>query len=347
MLMLLVLCTLLKHISTQDTDVSIFDVLDGNDLTSEEQETLKSNIEQAEVITPSELTTPNSSDEETLSLEELEAINSELLSEKEDLSKQLNDSYAKIESYIKGINEINKIIETNITNLRDYNHKIIRDQMEAEAAAKAAKEAAGDEKDDEEDEDDENDFSIVIIFVMSIGFVFLLLQGLRSLFGVSVQSFLNPAFYSLFIDVTILLIICSLLSLGDYADVFDSDIIDYSILLIGVALFTFFWLFLGLWFIIAAQSFSKTWLRHEKSCQDLRNLTHLFQEVNIEIVNGSVPRRVKAIYKEIQYAIMRQLFICPVYLPPVTETYLRTDFNLAEYLSRCIADTVNKIFQLN
>jgi hypothetical protein len=141
--------------------------------------------------------------------------------------------------------------------------------------------------------------------------------------------------------------VCAAVSIAVFTNLFDEDVVDFDELLLGAALFTLFWLLLGLWLIVAAQAFAKVWMRHEKSCQDLRSLTHVFQEAQIDIVGGAVPRRLQALYKDFQYAIMRQLFICPTFLPPVSETYLRTDFNLAEYLSRAIADVIHNVFAIN
>lgn len=77
----------------------------------------------------------------------------------------------------------------------------------------------------------------------------------------------------------------------------------------------------------------------------MRGLTQVFQDAQIDM-EGSAAKKMSSILRNFHYAIMRQLFICPTYLPPVTESYLRTDFDLSEYLSRGLADTLEKLFQL-
>ena len=347
----LTLALLQIFLKAQEDDGSILDILDGDSLTTDELTELESNIAETEELSLEEPLTSEEdsldSAESTMSLEELTDLNSFLLAEQSDLESQLADANDKILSYLSSLDTSLPDLEEMVTVLDDYTHQLIRDALQAEAEAAAALEAIEDEEDEDDDEEEQMELSTSTIFVIALGFIFLILHGIRSILGFSIQSFLSPAFHSLFVDVTILLVICTVASLGYYTKVIDSDIIDYELMIIGTALFTFFWLLLGLWFIVAAQSFSMTWNKHERSCQDLRSLTQNLQEAQIDIAGGYVPRRLKAIYKDLQYAIMRQLFICPIFLPPVTETYLRTDFNLAEYLSRCIADTINKVFQLS
>ncbi|OMJ72318.1 hypothetical protein SteCoe_29264 [Stentor coeruleus] len=328
----------------QESDGSIFDVMDDTELSEEETTELEANIEETEVLTTEEIEEEVT---EEVTLEELQVENSALILQQEELEEQLADAQEKLDAYLEDIAEVDSDLQEKVTNLDDYNHKIIRAKLKEQAEADALAEAAEDSEESEEDEEDEEALSTSMIIIISLGFMFLLLHGVRSLLGFTILSFLNPAFYSLFVDVAILLFICAIVSIGYYSDFLEDNHLDHSVIIIGSAVFTFFWLLLGLWLIIAAQAFSQTWIHHEKSCQDLRNLTHIYQEAQIDLAEGVIPRRLKSIYKDFHYAIMRQLFICPTFLPPVTEVYLRTDFNLAEYLSRCLADVIDKVFQLN
>ena len=343
--------------SAQESAGSIFAILDDDSLTDEEQAEMASNVEEKEElssVTSSTSTSPtnssslsNPSTESSLSIEELEEMNEYLLSVQSELESQLSDATSKLEAYKSDFANEDESLQEKITNLNNYNHYLIKDQKDKQDEAESLINAQNEQQESDENDEDEIELSESTIFVIALGVLFLLLQGIRSLIGFSIHSFLNQAFYSLFVDVTILLVICTIASICYYIELFDSDSIDYSLIIMGIALFTFFWLLLGIWFIIAAQSFSGAWIKHEKSCLDLRSLTHMFQEAQIDIAEGVVPRRLKEIYQDFQYAIMRQLFICPTFLPPVTETYLRTDFNLAEYLSRSIAEVIKKVFALS
>lgn len=97
--------------------------------------------------------------------------------------------------------------------------------------------------------------------------------------------------------------------------------------------------------MIAAQSFAVTWTHLEDNCKDIRKLTQKYNDIqmNADVDN----RKLKKLREKFTYAIMRKLFICPVALPPATESYLRVDFEFAEYLSRALALTLDQIFQLN
>lgn len=333
--------------ASQETTGTIFEVLDSS-LTESETAEQASNIESNEELSSSstsyESSTPESSSSSStsVSLSDLKSQNKALKSEQQELLTLLDDTESKLALYKEEANKTESKIESELETMETYLASI--QNSKAEARRKQEKEE--DEQESEEDEDDEIEVAISLIFLMGIGFVFLLMHGIKSMIGYSLETFLNPAFYSLFVDLTILLILCSAVSLCEYVDVFD-DIIDYQLLILGAAIFTFFWLVLGLWLIMAAQSFSKHWYRREKECQDLRNLTHMFQEAQIELEKGEVPRNLKVIYQQFHYVFMRQLFICPTFIPPVTETYLRTDFNFSEYLSRGLADILNQVFQIN
>jgi hypothetical protein len=323
---------------SQETEGNIFEVMDSG-LTESETAEQATNVEENPEIDSS-----SSSDSlASVTLEDLKSQNEALKSEEQDLILLLQDAEAKLEmyksKYYSAENEIEQEIQETQKYLEELQHKKKIEEEE--------KEDQENEEDDEDDEDESIDVSISLIFVVGIGFVFLFLHGLKTVIGFSLESFLNPAFYSLFVDLTILLVICSAVALCDYVEVFDEDTIDYEILTLGVAIFTLFWLVSGLWLILASQSFSKYWYFHEKECRDFRNLNHMLQEAQIEMQNGRVPKNLKSLYRDLQYVIMRQLFICPTFLPPVTETYLRVDFNFPEYLSRGLANILDQVFQIN
>ena len=44
---------------------------------------------------------------------------------------------------------------------------------------------------------------------------------------------------------------------------------------------------------------------------------------------------------------MRQNFIWPSYLPTITESFLRDDFNFAEYLTLCLEKVLKSLFKIS
>jgi hypothetical protein len=46
-----------------------------------------------------------------------------------------------------------------------------------------------------------------MVYVIGIGFLFLLLHGVRNILGVPLNENLNPAFYALYVNVTMLTVL--------------------------------------------------------------------------------------------------------------------------------------------
>ena len=91
-----------------------------------------------------------------------------------------------------------------------------------------------------------------MLYVIGIGFLFLLLHAVRFIIGNRLDTFLQPALYNLFVDVTILALLCALTLVLDYYDIFDENHIDFGMLTTGIATFILSWLLLGMVLIIAA-----------------------------------------------------------------------------------------------
>jgi hypothetical protein len=80
-------------------------------------------------------------------------------------------------------------------------------------------------------------------------------------------------------------------------------------------------------------------------CTDLKSLRSNYKQIHQDFQDGTVSQRVlRAEHKYIEFAIMRQEFICPTYLPPVAESFLRKDFDFGEYLTRSITDVLCQLF---
>ena len=50
---------------------------------------------------------------------------------------------------------------------------------------------------------------------------------------------------------------------------------------------------------------------------------------------------------KVRYFMMRLAFIHPIYLPPVSESFLRKDFNFAMYLSMAYGKTLTSFFNIS
>ena len=269
--------------------------------------------------------------EESIQNDIITAQNDQIKSDLELLESQLQGALEKANAYRLDEQSKKEKFDTEVTILTNYNKGIAKDIVEDEL---------------EEGEDlHDLEASSAMVFVLGLGFLFFLLHATRLVVGFQVDNFLTPALYTLFVDVSILLVICTIVAIAFYAEFYD-EYLDYTVMLAGVAFFTFFWLVLGLWLIVAAQSFATTWIKQERACQDMRALTQQFQEAQIEADNSD-SRRLRQAKHNFHYAIMRQLFIFPTILPPVTEIYLRTDFDFADYLSRCMASVLESVFLLN
>ena len=64
----------------------------------------------------------------------------------------------------------------------------------------------------------------------------------------------------------------------------------------------------------------------------------LSKEQQIELLTGKY---------QLSYLIMRELFISPTYLPAVGETFLRDDFDFAEYLTLCLEKSLGAMLTVN
>lgn len=55
----------------------------------------------------------------------------------------------------------------------------------------------------------------------------------------------------------------------------------------------------------------------------------------------------KELIEKLKYFIMRLQFIHPIYLPPLSESFLRKDFNFAQYLAYAYGKTLKNFFNLS
>lgn len=290
--------------------------------------------------------------------EELRQENERYREENSVLEKELSNAVGKLESY--RIDEEMEITQMNkeLQILDSYNKQLKESVHDLEAKNSKSKKTHTqtegeivfeEEEDDDDDDEPTLEASDAMIYIIGIGFLFLFLHTCRMTLGYNIDSHLTPTLYNLFVDVTILALLTTLTALMDYSDILDEDKIDFTIIMVGLAVFILCWFFLGIWLIIAAQSFSRKWVQQESYCHpSTKGLKHAYEiEYADYMVNRKKSSSFKAARNNLQYAVMRQLFICPTFVPPMTENYLRSDFDLSEYLSRSLADVVSNAFKLS
>lgn len=231
-----------------DTSGTIFDSLDSGMSDAEYEEKLD-NLEPTETMGQTEVqlvdTTQSAKDASNgliSQLLELTQTNDELNEENEDLQAeydliedQLADALEKANAYKLDKDIKSEHMNKQIADLDAYNHQL------RDAELLSAENAAALLDDGEEDDGlDELEVSGTTIFVIGLGFLFLLLHGARLVVGYNIDNFLSPALYTLFVDISILLVICTVTALAYYFEIFDDDYLDYEIIIAGLAIFTFF-----------------------------------------------------------------------------------------------------------
>lgn len=240
-----------------------------------------------------------------------------------------------------------KLNRTRIYNSRDktaYQREINEESAQREQLTKEANEP---EEDEDSQEQPELEASSEMTFAIGVVFSFVFFQGAQFFLGSMLDSVLEPTLQALFADVTVLTLLWAVSYILFNADIFEKDAFDLEKVLVGLGVFVLVWLMLGLWLVFAAQSHSRKWMQLEDQCSDMRLLKNSYEEAYNDFVLGKANEEFQAMRDAMQYAVMRQEFIRPTYQVPVSELVLRSDFELSEYLSRCLAQTVDDCLQLS
>lgn len=90
------------------------------------------------------------------------------------------------------------------------------------------------------------DVNDAMIYIISMGFLFLVLNSIRSLVGYFIKPIFDRAFYYLYVDIVLLVFIIGATVILDYSDVFDEDRIDLNYLTHALSIFTLSWLIFGI-----------------------------------------------------------------------------------------------------
>jgi hypothetical protein len=110
------------------------------------------------------------------------------------------------------------------------------------------------------------------------------------------------------------------------------------------------WLLVGTFLVYYAQSQMKKWYRQEAYAHNPTEFDKLAQSYDkiykkLENVGELQQVKLKKIRPEMEYLVMRLIFINPVSLPSMSESYLRKDFHFAMYLSYCYGKVLTKFFK--
>ena len=121
---------------------------------------------------------------------------------------------------------------------------------------------------------------------------------------------------------------------------------------IDLAVFSLLWLILGIYNVFISQSFVNRWNEFERLLPDRENIKRTFERLDNMKKNNEPMNRIKLKeYSEkreiLEYFLLREEFLFPSFLPPISESFLREDFFFAGYLSRAMAKTSQKSFKLS
>lgn len=245
------------------------------------------------------------------------------------------------------LDSIMKLENARIDNSRDASSYQGEIQNQDRVREELDQEANKPEEDEDSQEQPDFEASSAMTFVMGIVLCFFFFQGAQYFLGSQLDSYLEPTLQALFSDVTVLTVLWAVTFIIYYSDIVEEDSFDLKKVLVGLGVFILVWLLLGLWLLFAAQSHSRKWRQIEDECSDMRKLKNSYEEAYNEHRQDQDDKKFKAKRAAMQYAVMRQEFIRPTYQVPVSEIVLRSDFELSEYLSRCLAKIVDDTFQLS
>lgn len=112
------------------------------------------------------------------------------------------------------------------------------------------------------------------------------------------------------------------------------------------------WILIGAFLVYHAQNKMEQWYEWEKFAHDqdaLEKLQGSYDKIFAKYqAGGENPinyKKLEQIRYKMEYLIMRLIFINPMSLPAMTESYLRRDFHFAMYLGYCYGKVLVKFFK--
>jgi hypothetical protein len=130
------------------------------------------------------------------------------------------------------------------------------------------------------------------------------------------------------------------------------DYLSIDGICIDLAVFSLLWLILGIYNVFISQSFVNRWNEFERLLPDRENIKRAYERLDNQKKNNETLSRIKLkeYYEKrdiLEYFLLREEFLFPSFLPPISESFLREDFFFAGYLSRAMAKTSQKAFKLS
>ena len=110
------------------------------------------------------------------------------------------------------------------------------------------------------------------------------------------------------------------------------------------------WTLVGLILIFTAQVQINVWKKYEKiatNYKDLQRIKDQYETIFYNILknkSGNSTQFDGTMIEKIRYFVMRLQFIHPIYLPSLSEQFLRKDFNFAKYLGFSYGKTLRNFF---
>ena len=192
--------------------------------------------EDEEQVDPSEVEAENLTDTYNEN-RKLKTENQKFDDEDAQLEKALDFQKEELDNIVAEDGETIERLKRNLHDMEAYNNHL---QNEDDSGS------------DDKDTDYEMEAHTNMVYVIGIGFLFLIMTGCRNFIGIKVDEVLDPALYDLFVNVVILSVIAVLSAILDYFDVFEGAHLDMKLILLGNALFILIWFFCGIWLIVSA-----------------------------------------------------------------------------------------------
>ena len=159
---------------------------------------------------------------------------------------------------------------------------------------------------------------------------------------------LKDSVYVLFREVVIVLSCILILEALHFYEVLQFTLIDVTGTAYCILLALFIWTVLGFIFIISAQKQIMNWRFNERMATNypiLEKIKSQYETVYYRNQpNGRAFNVSQSLIDKIRYFVMRLEFIHPIYLPPLNESFLRKDFNFAQYLAHAYGKTLTSFF---
>lgn len=331
----------LLQLQAKETKGSIFEYIEKSGTTETTQTSSDSTTSDTTSDAPQETdstTVSGSSSAKDLIQQEYESLSrwntslteesQELADESEELTRQLISSVRKLE-------------KERIDSYREEEY-LESSWKSYEASNKAYANTIFITDDDEDSDDYDMQESSGMTYVIALATAAFFIGVTKASFDGQVTAPLKPACQKLLASIAILGFISVVTMFLFFGDAIYDEALDMRRVILGLAMFILLWLAIGFWLIFAAQSIARYWQYLEDRCLDM----HLIKE-QLEGIQNLPSKERAELSRIVDYAVMRQEFISPTCIPPVTEIYLRPDFDFSEYLLLSISGLMTKLFTLS